>query len=551
MRAAIVHGVLLLVMLVYGYRTWTRDKEVKKTTGSVVLWNKADADFESIEYVSERKTTRLDRKAEGYWWGSETTTEKKPIPPKTDEGDEGSADEGAGSSGSGSAVAAGSGSAGSGSAGSGSAGSGSAGSGSAAVAKKEEPKFEDVKVTAEFPLGKSGNELVAAYRAGRALADLGVLTPELKEKYKLADSKNTLTITFKGGEKRVFAVGSTIYGGSDRYVMDPATSQGWVIAKDYVQPLDSGKPNLQLGDPRGFEEPKLEAATIEGLGISQGKTRKAALIETTDAGQTQKTWGDAVTKKPDAVISSFLDTVKNLRPMEYNTTLKIADLTPLMRVTYNDGANAKLGTLTFYKRSRQGERPKNADPTLPVDSITEYFIVTEATRVAGMVRPDVGQRAEENLPVVFGDKPPPATPTPTGPDPHDGHGPDDGMHNPGGPGMSPPGGPGMSPTPGGMSPRGGTPPAEHGGMTPVTPAGGSMTPAGGSATKPAAGGSATPSGGSATKPAAGGSTAPAGGSATKPAAAGSGAATKPAATGSATPPPPAPADSHGDGAHAH
>ncbi len=508
MRAAIVHGALLLIMLVYGYRTWTRDKDVKKTVGTVVLWNKTDADFESIEYVSERKTTRLDRKAEGYWWGSETSTEKKPIPPKTDD-DAGSA-AGSGSAGSGSAaVAAGSGS---GSAGS---GSGSAGSGSAAVAK-EEPKFEDVKVTAEFPLGKSGNDLVAAYRAGRALADLGILTAENKEKYKINGSKSTLTVTFKGGEKRVFTVGSTIYGGSDRYVMDPTTGQGWVVAKDYVQPLDSGKTNLQLGDPRGFEEMKVEAVTIEGLGPSQGKSRKAALLTTSDAGQTQKTWGDAVTKKPDAVISSFLDTVKNLRPMEYASTVDIASLSPLMRVTYNDASNGKLGTLTFYKRTRQGERSEQADPTLPVDSVTEYFIVTEATRVAGMVRPDTGQRAEENLPVVFGDKPPPSTPTPTGPDPHDGHGPHDGMHAPGGPGMTPPpGGPGMAP-------------AGQGGVTPMAPAGGSAAPAGGSATptKPPAGGSAAP-----TKPAAGTSD------------------PKPAATGSATPPPPA--DAHGDGAHAH
>ena len=52
MRGALIHGVLLAVMLVYGYRTWTRDKTVQPNVGSVVLWNKADTDLVSIEYRS-------------------------------------------------------------------------------------------------------------------------------------------------------------------------------------------------------------------------------------------------------------------------------------------------------------------------------------------------------------------------------------------------------------------------------------------------------------------------------------------------------------------
>ena len=36
MRGALIHGVLLAVMLVYGYRTWTRDKTVQPNVGNVV-----------------------------------------------------------------------------------------------------------------------------------------------------------------------------------------------------------------------------------------------------------------------------------------------------------------------------------------------------------------------------------------------------------------------------------------------------------------------------------------------------------------------------------
>ena len=37
MRGALIHGVLLAVMLVYSYRTWTRDKTIRPDLGSVVI----------------------------------------------------------------------------------------------------------------------------------------------------------------------------------------------------------------------------------------------------------------------------------------------------------------------------------------------------------------------------------------------------------------------------------------------------------------------------------------------------------------------------------
>src|SRR5687767_8413200 len=147
MRGALIHGVLLAVMLVYGYRTWTRDKTVQPNVGSVVLWNKTEADLVSIEYRSPKKIVKLERKPEGYWWGSDTTIEVKAKPPKPTDA--------AGSAGSAAGSAAGSG-AGS-AAGSGSAGSG-AGSGSAAK-PPEAPTIEEEETgrkTREFPIGDNG-----------------------------------------------------------------------------------------------------------------------------------------------------------------------------------------------------------------------------------------------------------------------------------------------------------------------------------------------------------------------------------------------------------
>ena len=60
MRGALIHGVLLAVMLVYGYRTWTRDKTAAPTIGSVVLWDKTEADLVSIEYKATKKIVKLE-----------------------------------------------------------------------------------------------------------------------------------------------------------------------------------------------------------------------------------------------------------------------------------------------------------------------------------------------------------------------------------------------------------------------------------------------------------------------------------------------------------
>ena len=83
MRGPLIHGVLLAVMLVYGYRTWTRDKTSEPSAGNVVLWDKTEADLVSIEYKAPKKILKIERKgqaADGYWWGSDTTIETKPKP---------------------------------------------------------------------------------------------------------------------------------------------------------------------------------------------------------------------------------------------------------------------------------------------------------------------------------------------------------------------------------------------------------------------------------------------------------------------------------------
>jgi len=403
MKGALIHGALLAVMLVYGYQTWTRDKTVQPAQGSVALWDRKESDLVSIEYKAEKKIVKLERKPEGYWWGSDTAIETRPKKPTSAGAGSGSA----GSAGS-AAPATGSGAAGSAAAvatGSGSAGSG-AGSGSAATAAKPPapPEQEEVsRKTREFPLGEAADKLIKDVVSLRALRDLGVPTEENKKDYKLGDTKTAITLTFKDGTK-TFLVGGLVYGGSDRYVVDQSSGKAYVFSKDLISGLEVGESSLHLLDPRGFDTAKVEEIAIE----SGGKTKNVVRIETETDGQKRKTWADADTKKPNQTAANFVDNANNLRPTEYAADLKISDLTPVLKLEYRGENQGKLGTLTLYRRQKPGQLApdQELDPANPPKGETEYYVVTERTRVPGLVRKDTAERTENDIETVFSGKPP-------------------------------------------------------------------------------------------------------------------------------------------------
>src|SRR5690349_16556963 len=194
MRGALIHGGLLVVMLLYGYRTWTRDTNTPPDRGSVVLWDKSESDLTALELKSDTRVIRLERRGQGgdsYWWGTDTTIERrpKPVPPKPP----------ADGSGAGSAAGSGAGSAG----GSGPGSAAGSGAGSAATPPAATPPAADdeVRKTREFPIGEAAEELIQAWAKARALRDLGAPTEEQSKDYKLSDAKTTITATFKEGPR--------------------------------------------------------------------------------------------------------------------------------------------------------------------------------------------------------------------------------------------------------------------------------------------------------------------------------------------------------------
>ena len=126
----------------------------------------------------------------------------------------------------------------------------------------------------------------------------------------------------------------------------------------------------------------------------------------------------------------------------------------IVKLTYKDDKGAQLGTLVLYKHMATGDLApgEELDPANPPKGKTEYFIVTEKTRVPAMVISQNAERAENDVPTVFSpDHPteapvksvdPKGNPFGKGPlppvDPHGGpHAPSGAMPTPGAPAPAP------------------------------------------------------------------------------------------------------------------
>lgn len=82
----IVHGLLLIVALLFAYRTFTHEEPEEKKTGDVQVWNEPADSFQSLTFTSENKDVLIERRGKGkeaYLWGKVTRTHKKVSRPQS------------------------------------------------------------------------------------------------------------------------------------------------------------------------------------------------------------------------------------------------------------------------------------------------------------------------------------------------------------------------------------------------------------------------------------------------------------------------------------
>ncbi|MCA9674087.1 MAG: hypothetical protein H6709_05520 [Kofleriaceae bacterium] len=384
MKGAIIHGVLLIAMLVFGYQTWSRDKSVPSTTGTVVLWNDKAADLQSIVWETKERTIKLERRGDGaaaYYWGSDSKSTKKtkpkppPPPPATDDA--------------GVPVATDAGV--------------PAATDAGVPPAPAEPEVETVTTTREFPVGEAGDDLIKGFAAMRAVRDLGALSEEQKVEYKLNDADKTLTLVFPS-KTRTFVLGGTVASGKDRYVLDVDSGKGYVVAGTLLTPLEGGENSLK---PRRAVPPGDTVAAIEiAAPGADGKHRTVDRISITDdKGKPTKAWGSKATGEADATAANFLSKIETeLRPGKFDPDLDPATLTELVTLTYKDDKGAKVGALTLYKRMKTPEQPPAGAPVPPnpAQPEPEYFIKSDLTRVLAEAPRAAGDQVEQNIATVLG-----------------------------------------------------------------------------------------------------------------------------------------------------
>ena len=260
---------------------------------------------------------------------------------------------------------------------------------------------EETKKVREFPLADViAKDLIGGWAAARAQTELGAVDDAKKKEYKLDTTKTTLTIAFKAGGTRTFLIGGAVYSSADKYAIDTQSNTGYVLSQKLLSGLEQGELGLHLTDPRGFEMKKLEAVGVEAA----GKTKQAKKVEQAGANDSKvKVWGDADTGKGDQTLANFIDNINSLSPTEYASSLKPGDMTQIVKLTYKDERGAQLGTLVLYKHLSAGELApgEELDPANPPKGKTEYYILTEKTRVPAMVASQNAERAELDVPTVF------------------------------------------------------------------------------------------------------------------------------------------------------
>jgi hypothetical protein len=263
-----------------------------------------------------------------------------------------------------------------------------------------------VTTTREFPISETAEKTLKSLVSARALRDLGKITEDAKKDYKLEDTSTTLSIVFKGVTKN-FIVGGSVFGGSDKYVLDTDTNKVYVVAGSMISPFEQGESTLRLQDPRGFDATKIDQVTVAAGDKSRGAKRVMADTPKPDtanphappaAGKT-KTWGDPATGKPDQTLANFVDNLDRLKPTKYEAGLDPATMTEVVKISYQDASGAGLGTMRLLKR----EKPPEATPPpgTPPGPVIEYYVLTEKTRVPGLVPKSMAERVDNDIATVF------------------------------------------------------------------------------------------------------------------------------------------------------
>jgi hypothetical protein len=161
------------------------------------------------------------------------------------------------------------------------------------------------------------------------------------------------------GGTRSLVVGGKIFGGSDRYALDPSTGEAFVIEQSVLRDLSNGEAGLRLTRTHDFKDAEVGKVVVD----VRGQKRTLLSITAKDAqGRESRTWADAqAPDKPDQTMSNFLNNIDALRAVSFMDEVDVSGLELVMRVDYQTRVGAPLGWLELYRQPvADGDAPAGA-----------------------------------------------------------------------------------------------------------------------------------------------------------------------------------------------
>lgn len=388
MRQVTAHGILLAVVLIAAWVTWTSDEPADTTEATIPVWDHDPGDVTAVSFESAERSLQVERREtdeRSYLWARQTTRLAPPPQPTSDTttstADTTTSTEAADTGAAVTAVAA--------------ADDANAADDTDAVADSvaaDSAAAQERERVDEYPVGDEGDSLIERFAQLRAVRDLGAADDELRDAYGLADSAATVTVRFRDGGERTLALGNTAIGGSDRYVLDVERDRIFAVPVTLIRPLETGSA-LRLTEYQTFEADDVARVTVGAGGAERTMERHAA------GTSGPETWSPPNSDEQDPAFAGFMDQVDRLWVSEFVADASADTLDALLRVDYYDRRDNAIGYLELFRT------PSGAESS---DSV-RYFMRSPRTLVLGQVYGPLGERLEQDIETMFGGDEPAAT----------------------------------------------------------------------------------------------------------------------------------------------
>lgn len=339
MNAVRVHAVLLVVALLAAFQTWTRDESASGTDeGAVTLWQREIDDIVSVTFETPARMLSVERRVEG---GGDAATPRETFLWGVTLTKRSTAD----------------------------------------TSTADTTSGVPAVVREEFPVGDVGDELFERLASLRALRDLGELDDDAKAEYELAEPERTMQVAFADGDRQL-ALGARVFGAAHRYALDLSTGRGYVISNDVLRQLEGSRATLESRELHRYDADDVGAISVH----TQTATRHM-IREGSGPGVT---WTSPDTPgEPDQTFANFVERVDGLSIIRYDAELNVDTLELVVRVEYTGQNDQPLGFLEIF-RGPEDDR-----------GIGEYYLRTEATRIAAHTHRSIAERVRQDVIDMF------------------------------------------------------------------------------------------------------------------------------------------------------